>query len=338
MFLYNEVDEIILGGRKLKPYIYITKRITDEAIELLQNNFDVGIWEGEGAVPRDRLLEEVKKADGLYVMLTDKIDKELLSQAPKLKAISIMAVGYDSIDIDYATERGIIVTNTPGVLSEATADLTFALLMDTARRLSEANRLVLEGKWTSWSPMFMAGQDVYGATIGIIGMGRIGEAVARRAKGFDMKILYHNRNRKFDVEEQLNAEYCSLDDLLKESDFVVLLTPLTKETANLIGEREFELMKSTVVFINVSRGATVDEEALYDALKNKKIWAAGLDVFRQEPIPVNHPLLQLDNVVALPHIGSASIKTREKMALIAAEGLLDSLNSKRPKNIVNDKV
>jgi len=322
----------------VKPYVFITKKITDEAIMLLQSNFDVGIWEGEGPVPRERLLEEAKKADGLYVMLTDKIDKELLSQAPKLKAISIMAVGYDSIDIDYATEKGIVVTNTPGVLSEATADLTFALLMDTARRLSEANRLVLEGKWTSWSPMFMAGQDIYGATIGIIGMGRIGEAVARRAKGFDMKILYHNRNRKLEVEEKFNTEYRSLEDLLKESDFVILLTPLTKETANLIGKREFELMKSTAIFINVSRGATVDEEALYEALINKEIWAAGLDVFRQEPIPADHPLLQLDNVVALPHIGSASIKTRKKMALIAAEGLIDSLNGKRPKNIVNAKV
>jgi len=318
-----------------KPYVFMSRIVPEEAVNILKENFEVSIWEKDCPVTKERLLEEANKADGLYVMLTDIIDKELFDQAPNLKVVSNMAVGYDNIDVKTATEKGVFVTNTPGILSDTTADLTFGLLMDTARRLSEANRYLLEGKWTQWSPMLLAGQDVYGSTIGIIGMGRIGQAVAKRAKGFDMKILYHNRNRKPEVEKELGAEYRSLDDLLKESDFVVLLTPLTPETVNLIGKREFALMKSSAVFINVSRGATVDEEALYQALKNKEIWAAGLDVFKQEPIPMNHPLLELDNVVALPHIGSASIKTRRNMAILAAENLRDVLLKKESPHIIN---
>lgn len=316
----------------------MTRAVSKEAVELLKQSFDVNVWEENRPVPREILLEESKKADGLYVMLTDKIDKELIEQASNVKIISNMAVGYDNIDVQSATENGIIVTNTPGVLNDTTADLTFALLMDTARRLSEANRYLLAGKWKSWSPMFMAGQDIHGAAIGIIGMGRIGEAVAKRAAGFDMKILYHNRNRRPDIEKKLDASYLSLDDLLRESDFIVLLTPLTPETTNLIGKREFELMKSSAVFINVSRGATVDEEALYQALINKQIWAAGLDVYRQEPVREDHPLLKLENVVALPHIGSASIHTRKKMAMLAADNLRDVLMEKKCPNIVNPQV
>ncbi|MFV9511565.1 2-hydroxyacid dehydrogenase [Tepidibacillus sp. LV47] len=321
-----------------KAKIFITRKIPEEAIQLLENDFVVKIWEEDRPVPREVLLDEVKDIDGLYVMVSEKIDQEVLDHASNLKAVSIMAVGYDNIDVSCLTKRGIILTHTPGVLSDTTADLTFALLMATARRITEANRYLLAGKWTSWSPMLMAGQDVYGATIGIIGMGRIGEALAKRATGFDMKILYHNRNRRPEVEERLGAEYRSFDDLLKESDFVVLLTPLTPETRNLIGERELDLMKPTSILINASRGATVDEEALYQALLNKKIWAAGLDVFQQEPIPKDHPLLQLDNVVALPHIGSASIATRKKMAMMAAEGLRDALLGNRPKHMVNPEV
>ena len=320
------------------PYVFVTRAVPEEALNILRESFDINVWEKDEPVSRNSLLEEVKKADGLYVMLTDKIDKEVLDTAANLKAVSIMAVGYDNIDVQTATEKGILVTNTPGVLNDTTADLTFALLMDTARRLSESNRYLLEGKWKSWNPMFMAGQDISGATLGIIGMGRIGEGVARRAKGFDMKTLYNNRNRKLEVEEKLGVEYRTMDDLLRESDFVVLLTPLTKETTNLIGKREFDLMKSSAVFINVSRGATVDEEALYHALKEKKIWGAGLDVFRQEPVSLDNPLLKLDNVVALPHIGSASIKTRKNMAILAAEGLRDALLGKQPENVVNKEL
>ncbi len=321
-----------------KPYVYVTRVIPDEAMKMLKQEFEVGFWPEDRSVPRDVLLREAAKADGLYIVLTDAIDIELLNQAKNLKAISIMAVGYDNIDVKEATDKGIVITHTPGILSDTTADLTFGLLMDTARRLSEANRYILEGKWEKWTPMLLTGQDVHSATIGIIGMGRIGEAVAKRATGFDMKILYHNRNRKPEIEASMGAEYKPLDELLKESDFIVLLTPLTPETMNLIGEREFNLMKSSAIFINVSRGATVDEEALYTALKNKKIWAAGLDVFKQEPLPLDSPFLQLDNVVVLPHIGSASIRTRKRMATLAAEGLMDALLRKRPKHVVNPEV
>lgn len=316
----------------------MSRVVPEEAVQILKDAFEVEIWEEDRPVPREKLIEEAKKADGLYVMLTDKIDQELMEQAPHLKVVSNMAVGYDNIDVPTASEKGIIIANTPGILSDTTADLAFGLLMDTARRLSEANRYLLEGKWQKWSPMLLAGQDVHGATIGIIGMGRIGEAVAKRATGFDMKILYHNRHRKIDAEEKYGAEYRTLDDLIKESDFIVLLTPLTPETVNLIGRREFEMMKPSAVFINVSRGATVDEEALYEALTANKIWAAGLDVFKQEPLPKDHPLLQLNNVVALPHIGSASIKTRKKMAIMAAENLRDILLGKKSPNMVNPEI
>lgn len=317
-----------------KPYIFITRQIPDEAINTLENDFNLNIWNKDEPVPRDVLIEEAKKADGLIVMLNDKIDKELLEHSTKLKIISVMAVGYDNIDVNYAAEKGIIVTNTPGILTETTADLTFALLLSTARRITEANRFLHNGEWKSWGPLLLAGQDVYEATIGIIGMGRIGEAVARRAAGFNMNILYHNRNRKLDVEDRLGVEYRSLENLLKESDFIVLLTPLTNETKNLIGEKEFDLMKSTSIFINVSRGATVDENALYKALKEKRIWAAGIDVFQQEPVNLDNPLLELDNLVALPHIGSSSIKTRKNMAVLAAEGIRDVLKGIEPKHIV----
>lgn len=328
-----------MGGIRLnKPYVFVSRKIPEEALEKLREVFIVSVWEEDRPVPRERLLEEAKKADGFYIMLTERIDEELINQAKHLKAISIMAVGYDNINLPLATEKGIVVTHTPGVLSDTTADLTFALLMATARRITEANRYVLEGKWDSWGPMLMAGQDVYGATIGIIGMGRIGEAVAKRAKGFDMKILYHNRKSRIEIEEQLGAEYRSLEDLLKESDFVVLLTPLTPETEKLMGKREFSLMKPSSIFINVSRGATVDEEALYEALVQKNIWAAGLDVFREEPIPMDHPLLTLENVVVLPHIGSASISTRKRMAMMAANGLIDAMNGKKPNHMVNPEV
>ncbi|WP_339061210.1 D-glycerate dehydrogenase [Tepidibacillus marianensis] len=315
--------------------ILITRKIPEEAIHLLQKDFDIDIWTEDRPIPREKLLEKAESIDGLYVTLTEKIDQELLAYAPQLKAVTIMAVGYDNMDVPFLTERGIPITYTPGVLSDTTADLTFGLLMATSRRITEANHYLLDGKWTSWGPMLMAGQDVSGATIGIIGMGRIGEKVAKRATGFDMKILYHNRNRNLEVEKELGAEYRPLDDLLCESDFVVLLTPLTSETRSLIGKRELELMKSSAILINASRGATVDEKALYEALVNKKIWAAGLDVFQQEPVPLDHPLLQLENVVALPHIGSASIQTRQKMAIMAAEGLRDALSGIKPQYMVN---
>lgn len=320
----------------MKPKVLVTRKIPDDALELLKRECELTVWnEEDEPMPREELLEAVSQVEGIYSLLSDKIDSKVIECAPNLKVVSNMAVGYDNIDVAKCDEKGIMVTNTPGVLTEATADLSFALLMATARRVVEASEYLREGQWKSWSPMQLTGQDVFGATIGIIGMGRIGEAVARRALGFNMEVLYHNRNRKQQVESELGVSYRDLDDLLKESDFVVLLTPLTPETKGLIKSRELSLMKSSAVLINVARGSIVDEGALYNSLKNNEIWAAGLDVFEQEPIDLKHPLLSLENVVTLPHIGSASIKTRKKMALMTAENLISALQGEMPPNLVN---
>lgn len=297
------------------------------------------MWDKEDTpVPSEVLEKEIAEVDGLYCLLTETIDEALINHAQHLKVISTMAVGYNNIDVEAATRKGIMVTNTPGVLTETTADLTFALLMATARRLEEGSHYLRSGQWSTWSPMLLTGQDVFGATLGIIGLGRIGEALARRAKGFSMRILYHNRNRKPEVEEELDIEYAELNHLLKVSDFVCILVPYTPETINLIGAEELSLMKKTAVLINTARGGIVDETALYTALKNGTIWAAGLDVFEEEPVSVDHPLLTLPNVTLLPHIGSASIKTREKMALLAAQNLLQALQSEIPSNLVNPSI
>ncbi|WP_134701122.1 D-glycerate dehydrogenase [Ammoniphilus sp. YIM 78166] len=321
------------------PKVVITRRIPRQAIELLEQHATVFLWDKEeDAIPQEVLLEEVKDAHAIYTNVSDRIDREVIASAPLLKVISTMAVGFDNIDIKYATERGIAVGHTPGVLSETTADLTFALLMATARRVVEGHDYVKSGKWTSWSPMLMTGQDIYGATIGIIGMGRIGEAVARRATGFGMNILYYNRNPRPEVEEQLGAKYCLMDDLLQESDYVVLLAPGGIGTNKLMGDREFGLMKPHAIFINSSRGTNVDEAALYRALSEGQIWAAGLDVFDVEPTPTDHPLLSLPNVTALPHIGSASIATRTNMAMIAAQNIIAGLLGNELLHIVNPSV
>lgn len=280
------------------------------------------MWEDEHTpIPREVLMREAKEADGLLCLLTEKIDRPFLDHASHLKIIANMAVGYDNIDVEAAKEKGIIVTNTPDVLTETTADLTFALLMATARRLVEANHFIYQDKWGEWSPFLLAGTDIHHKTIGIVGMGRIGEAVARRAKGFQMNLLYHNRTRKKTVEQELDVSYVSFEELLEKSDFVVSLLPLSEQTENIFDKRAFEQMKSSAIFINVSRGGVVDEKALYDALKNKVITAAGLDVFKDEPIPSSHPFTSLSNVVLLPHIGSASITTRENMLTLCLENI-----------------
>ena len=245
-----------------------------------------------------------------------------------------MAVGYNNIDLEAAKVHDVIVTNTPGVLTETTADLAFALLLATARKLISAENEIRKGNWNSWAPMKFTGMDVGGATLGIIGMGRIGEAVARRAKGFDMTVLYHNRSRKLDAEAENGFEFRELDALLKEADFVIILAPFTPETAGIIGARELGLMKNTGVLINVARGGIVDEAALYEALKNGTIWAAGLDVFETEPVSLDHPLLTLPNVTVLPHIGSASIKTRLAMMNLNAQAITDVLEGRDPENRV----
>jgi glyoxylate reductase len=320
----------------MKPKVYVTRKIDDEIVARLEAAADVAMWpEADVPVPREVLEREIRDADGLYCLLTDTIDEALMAKAERLRIIANMAVGYNNIDVAAATSRGIQVTNTPGVLTETTADLTFALLMATARRIVEASDYLRRGDWVTWSPMLLTGQDVYGATLGIIGLGRIGEALARRAKAFDMKVLYCNRTRKPQAEERFGLTYADKDDLLRQSDFVCVLVPYTPDTRGLIGERELALMKPTSVLINTSRGGIVDESALYRALKSGAIWAAGLDVFEREPIGADHPLLTLPNVVALPHIGSASVRTRMRMGHMAADNLLQALAGGTPPNLVN---
>lgn len=320
----------------MKPFVYITRKIPQEAIAELQKIADVEMWqEEEKAVPREILLEKAEKAQGLFTMLSDKIDQELLEKAPHLKVVANLAVGFDNIDVDAATQKGIAVCNTPDVLTDTTADLTFALLMATGRRIVEAAEFVKEGSWDSWSPLLLAGTDIHHKTLGIVGMGRIGEAVAKRASGFEMKVLYHNRSRKEEAEQKLGLDYRSFDQLLKESDYVVCLTPLTPETRDLFNEKAFQSMKETAFFINVSRGGTVDEEALDKALTEGWIAGAGLDVFREEPIPSDHPLLKHKNVVALPHIGSSSKETRLDMARLTSRNIIKVLQGEKPIAIVN---
>lgn len=320
----------------MKPKVLITRKVPENALAVLQETCELIEWPREDEpAPRTFLEEHIVEADGLYCLITDKIDKALMALAPKLKVISTMAVGYNHIDIAEANKLGILVTNTPEVLTETTADLAFALLLATARRLVEASDLLRKGEWRTWSPMLLTGQEVYGSTLGIIGMGRIGEAVARRARGFDMKVLYHNRNRKPEAEQIYGLEYAELNRLLEVSDFVLLLMPYTPETANMIGMNQLQRMKKSAVLINVARGGIVNEVDLYEALREGTIWAAGLDVFEEEPVQTDHPLLSLPNVVTLPHIGSAGIATRMKMALIAAENLQQGLVGQRPKFLVN---
>ncbi len=322
----------------LKKTIYITRKLPGEIVDKLSSQFHVKMWSEENVpVPRDVLLKEIEEVDGLICLLTEKIDEEVLNKAKQLQVISNIAVGYNNIDIQTATEKGMIVTNTPGVLTETTADLTFALLMAAARRVVEGSEYLRSGEWGSWSLMQMTGQDIYGATLGIIGLGRIGEALVKRAQGFDMNVLYHNRTRKLDKEEQLGIHYREMKDLLQQSDFVCLLLPYSPEVHHLIGKEELSLMKKDAILINTARGGIVDEEALYHSLKNGEIWGAGLDVFEQEPVPMDYLLLSLPNVVTLPHIGSASVKTRMKMAHLAADNMLSVLTGGQALTPVNTK-
>lgn len=319
-----------------KPFIYITRKLPDEVVEPLKGIAEVEMWpHEEKPVPGEILKEKSAKASGLITMLSDQITQEIFDNGTHLKVVANLAVGFNNIDVQAATEKGVFVCNTPDVLTETTADLTFALLMATARRIVEAAEFVKAGKWQDWSPFLLAGHDVFGKTLGIVGMGRIGEAVAKRALGFNMNVLYHNRSQNARAEQELGVTYCDFNSLLEQSDYVVCLTPLTPETANLFGEAAFKKMKKQAIFINVSRGPVVDEEALYHALINKEIAAAGLDVFEKEPITQDHPLLKLDNVVALPHIGSSSFETRWKMCELVVDNIVRTLTGDKPRTLVN---
>jgi glyoxylate reductase len=306
---------------------------------LLGEHAEIVVWgTDELPPPREVLLRESASCDGLISLLTDRIDGSFLDACPQLKVVSNYAVGYDNIDVDAATARGVVVTNTPGVLTETTADFAFALLMAVARRVVEADRYTREGKWKSWMPMLFLGQDVWGATLGLVGLGRIGAAMARRARGFEMTVLYHDVVRREDLEAAMGLQYTTLDDLLRRSDFVSIHTPLTPQTRHLIGAAQFKTMKPTAVLINSARGPIVDQDALVEALRSRTIAGAGLDVFEVEPIPADHPLLTLDNVVVAPHIASASVATRTKMAMMAVENLLAALGGRRPAHLVNPEV
>ncbi len=323
----------------MRPKVFITREIPERGLSKIKEFFDVDLWTDEAPPPKSVIIERVKDVDALVPLLTDPIDAEVFDAAPKLRIVSQYAVGYDNIDVKEATKRGIYVTNTPGVLTETVADFTFALMLAVARRIVEADKYVREGKWkVGWHPLMMIGSDVYERTLGIIGMGRIGSAVARRAKGFGMRILYYDAIRREDLEKELGVEYVDMDKLLEESDFVSLHVPLTPETYHLMGEEQFRKMKPTAFLINTSRGKVVDQKALYKALKEGWIAGAGLDVFEQEPIPPDDPLLQLNNVVLAPHAASASYETRSRMAEIVAENLIAFLNGKVPPTLVNKEV
>ncbi len=318
-----------------EPKILVTRRIPDAGLDILERECDVEVFEGDAPIPRDTLKKKAKGKDGLLCLLSDPVDEEVMEVAgDSLKVISNYAVGYDNIDVSEATERGIMVTNTPGVLREATADLSWALIMSAARRIPESDRYMRAGRYKGWGPKLLLGHDVYGKTIGIVGMGDIGGAVAKRATGFDMSVLYHNRHRNEELEEALGAEYTSMEELLRESDFVVLHVPLTDSTRHMIGEEELSTMKETAILVNVARGEVVDEEALVEALQQKNIAYAGLDVYENEP-EMTPGLADLDNVVLTPHTGSATYSTRDRMAVMAAEDVLAGVKGERPENLVN---
>jgi glyoxylate reductase len=320
-----------------KPRVLITRRLPEAAMRIVAAACEVDAWESaEAPMPRGELLQRAAEADGLLCLLTDRVDAELLQAAPRLRVAANVAVGYDNIDLAACTARGVQVTNTPGVLTETTADLAWALMLAAARRVVEGQKLIEAGGWGPWHPMQMVGVDLHGATLGVVGAGRIGAAVLRRASGFSMRLLYHNRRPSAELEAATGARYSALDELLAACDFVVVTVPLSDETRGMFGAREFALMRDTAVFVNVSRGAVVREDDLVAALRAGRPWAAGLDVFAREPIGADHPLLALPNCVCVPHIGSASIATRTRMATLAAENLVAYLATGRALTPVNN--
>jgi len=322
-----------------KPKVLVTRKFFDEAIDLIKTVADVEIYPSEeDPIPREVLLDKVQDIDGLLPMLTDRVDQTLLDRGKRLKVVSNYAVGYNNIDVNEATKHGVMVTNTPDVLTDTTADCAFMLLMAISRRLVEVDKFVREGKWVkAWGPKMLLGSDITGKTLGIIGLGRIGKAVVPRAKGFNMKILYHNRNPDPEAEK-LGVEYRSMDEILAESDYISLHVPLNDNTKHLIGEPELKKMKKTAYLINTSRGPVVDENALTKALKENRIAGAGLDVLYEEPTNPKNPLLKLDNVIVAPHIGSATIETRLAMAMKAATNLTAALKGEQPPDLLNPEV
>jgi len=317
--------------------VFITARLPGNSVELLKREFHVDVFPEERPATRNELLKGAKDAHGLITMLFDKVDRILIDSCQKLCVISNCAVGTENIDIPYATKKRIFVTNTPGVLTETTADLAWALILSVSRRVVEGDTFLRDGKFIGWRPSLLLGVNVYGKTLGIYGMGRIGTAVSRRAKGFDMQVIYHNRRRNKDGERKIRAKYVDFPNLLKESDFLVITAPLNEESQGRFGIEEFRKMKRTSVLVNVGRGQIVKEKELAFALKEGIIWGAGLDVYEREP-HVAEGLLKIKNVVLIPHLGSATEETRTRMADIAVENVVLALSGNIPKNLVNPKV
>lgn len=321
-----------------KPKIYVTRELPERGLKIIKQHFETEVWRELAPPPKKTIIEKAKNVDALATLLSDKIDAEVYNAAPKLKIVSQLAVGFDNIDLAEATKRGIYVTNTPEVLTDTTADFAWTLLMAVARRVVEADKYVRTGQWkVGWHPAMLTGRDVFGTTIGIVGAGRIGYAMAKRALGFDMRVLFYDVIPRPEIEK-LGAKKVDLTTLLRQSDFVTIHVPLMKETHHFINEEKLRLMKKTAYIINNSRGPVVDEKALHMALKEGWIAGAGLDVFEQEPTPMDNPLLKLENVVVAPHISSASLETRAKMSEMVAGNLVNFFQGKQPPNLVNPDV
>jgi glyoxylate reductase len=324
-----------------RAHVFVSRRIPDDGLDLIREACDLELWDDELPPPRAELLRAVAGCEGILTLLTDRVDDELLDAAgPQLRVVSDLAVGYDNVDVPACTRRRIAVGNTPGVLTETTADLAFALLMAGARRIAEGDRLVRAGGWRTWGPLAFLGTDVHGSTLGIVGFGRIGQAVARRAAGFGMTLLYAGRHRAAPGEEAAagGASFVPLDELLARSDFVSLHVPLGPATRHLIGAAELRRMKPTAILINTARGPVVDQAALYEALRDGVIGGAALDVTDPEPMPGDDPLLTLDNCLVVPHIASASRATRGRMAAMAAANLIAGVRGERLPNPVNPEI
>lgn len=319
--------------------VFITRKIPEEGINLLKKVCQkVEVNPHDRPLTYDELMQESKGRDAMLTMLSDKMDARLIQEATNLKVIANYAVGYDNVDIKAATSKGVVVTNTPGVLTDSTADMAWALLFSVARRIVEGDKLTRAGKFTGWAPMMLLGGDLVGKTLGIIGAGRIGTAMAMRSRGWNMRVLYMTQSRRNGVlEEMLGAKRVDLETLLKESDFISLHAPLSEKTKHLIGAKELSRMKRTAYLINTGRGAVINEEALVHALRNKQIAGAGLDVYEEEP-KLKPGLTGLDNVVLAPHLGSATVETRTKMSLMAAENITAVLSKQKPNNCVNPEV
>lgn len=310
--------------------IFISRRIPEVGIALLSKHHTVTVFEPDRPIRKDELINGVRDAEGLVCLLSDPVDADVIAAGTQLRCISSYAVGYNNIDLAVAKQRGIVVTNTPGVLTEATADIAFALMIACARRIVESDAWLRKGNFAGWAPKLFRGQDIVGRTLGIIGAGRIGQALAKKAAhGFDMRILYHNRSRNPEFESKCGAAFATLETLLSKSDFISLHVPLTPETRHLIDAKAIALMKTSAVFINTARGPVVDEQALITALREQRIFSAGFDVYEDEP-SIPQELIDLTNTVLLPHIGSASFETRDRMAVMAAENLIEALEGREP--------